>query len=1216
MEILNANLINQQASSFTRRPTEQQIQNQVFDTLLKDLNNVLDDNFGGQFRTYLLLAFGLNNYTAILLSEDQQGLKYDTIVSKNYQTIQPTDQTGIMTVSKLFSTQFIQYPNSNAVEQGLTFLLGTASQSRVVKFKFSLQFDPTQISESQNGFSIQAQEQEYYIYEKGFTARVSNFFNKLVSNQASQEALQSVKDILVMDYLVFIITSSEVIIVNKESGRKISSDDYIQSIQQFNEQDSLTHSQIVSRQLKSLSYLSADITITSENKVFLNMFIEKRQLVQYQNSYQNIPQSHIILISQCFLLGEQVFRERDDQILQYDVTRHTQGNQIQKAQSCSFPYKQETLSLLFMDLESQKCLVLEVMPGINLSNQNIIPENRLLGISIEASDILNSIQDIKLIFSRNILEFMIESRFYSDFTALSIISLKDQAQSKVQAQATSVQQQAPLTGVRKEELKRTIYQYLDIIASIVNQGNNQGDKQSKLNQINTAISESLQQLSFEDYTQVLIQILHESMDQKINDSHFNIGQQPFEDMLIQQRTNGLIMASLRIKATKLRVIKQFIEEIDLLQNPTQKEMKQFSQLQMVLNKITINMQTALEFKQYWDNLIDQGRQRAITYKNEPVISLEIKIMYAALQFTAEKMGFSQEIVKQYGTTSENIVFSDISSFDQTILNLCELILNKTLYYKIFRFDERSERQEQANGEEVLIKGCLVLNNIVEKTVKEVSMELSQSQELRSISDNTYLQDMSFYGNIFELCKQLSLTILNQGKQCHDDLIQMTHLLLGLMTLQNLHNHPEINKQFELYRDELIDIIDKCSKKEITAINIAVKYEGRYKLCELIYKRGSQFYHILQEQIRKWPDYLSQSIEIIYDLDSNAVYESTLIDNIGNQQFKTFDKVKYEGMKLFEIFEEQHPESLEEFLEQRNRRLFALLKMRQKVTMGTQDLLERIIQKTQFVDTMRVLSSIAPTSIQILTNGDLQMAQSQDQYQVNIARFDVSQTQFEIHQAEQQQREMEDSRISGQFRIPDSQESMRNAKLQIIDEFILEKRLRELQNEHGPLDRNQLLTVFMLLQNGLLSQGDQINLQNCLNYLWTKVVQSDEERIALIQSKLPIEGQKNQIYSESSIEMDITDTNLYRIAKKIQDNPLLYDQLLQFSPQYRSHIFLNFPEHKKGLTAIIALLEMSNNSQLFANQYLGNSQLNLLNDDLFGQSISQLGSQYEQMKNDS
>lgn len=60
----------------------------------------------------------------------------------------------------------------------------------------------------------------------------------------------------------------------------------------------------------------------------------------------------------------------------------------------------------------------------------------------------------------------------------------------------------------------------------------------------------------------------------------------------------------------------------------------------------------------------------------------------------------------------------------------------------------------------------------------------------------------------------------------------------------MHIHPDLEGDFNNYRDNLIDEIDICCKKPRSAIDIAIRYEGRFKLCELVYKKGSQFYNDL------------------------------------------------------------------------------------------------------------------------------------------------------------------------------------------------------------------------------------------------------------------------------------------------------------------------------------------------------------------------------------
>ena len=62
--------------------------------------------------------------------------------------------------------------------------------------------------------------------------------------------------------------------------------------------------------------------------------------------------------------------------------------------------------------------------------------------------------------------------------------------------------------------------------------------------------------------------------------------------------------------------------------------------------------------------------------------MEARLLSAGIRVTAEKLGFTQEQIKNYGTTSVNIVFSKLSTFSDVLKNIAEICLNKLLLEKV------------------------------------------------------------------------------------------------------------------------------------------------------------------------------------------------------------------------------------------------------------------------------------------------------------------------------------------------------------------------------------------------------------------------------------------------------------------------------------------------------------------------------------------------------
>ena len=70
------------------------------------------------------------------LSANFQPLHSLSLKTRNYASIQPSDSRGIMTVSKFVVKEDLYGKNSNAHFQRFNFLLGTASNARVISFSF------------------------------------------------------------------------------------------------------------------------------------------------------------------------------------------------------------------------------------------------------------------------------------------------------------------------------------------------------------------------------------------------------------------------------------------------------------------------------------------------------------------------------------------------------------------------------------------------------------------------------------------------------------------------------------------------------------------------------------------------------------------------------------------------------------------------------------------------------------------------------------------------------------------------------------------------------------------------------------------------------------------------------------------------------------------------------------------------------------------------
>jgi hypothetical protein len=80
-------------------------------------------------------------------------------------------------------------------------------------------------------------------------------------------------------------------------------------------------------------------------------------------------------------------------------------------------------------------------------------------------------------------------------------------------------------------------------------------------------------------------------------------------------------------------------------------------------------------------LREQQKYRLTTLRNDKP-SLEAKLLNAGIRYTAEKMGFPADIIRQYGTTPINIVYGKVSEFSNLLNNIAEICLNKNLRYKV------------------------------------------------------------------------------------------------------------------------------------------------------------------------------------------------------------------------------------------------------------------------------------------------------------------------------------------------------------------------------------------------------------------------------------------------------------------------------------------------------------------------------------------------------
>jgi hypothetical protein len=102
--------------------------------------------------------------------------------------------------------------------------------------------------------------------------------------------------------------------------------------------------------------------------------------------------------------------------------------------------------------------------------------------------------------------------------------------------------------------------------------------------------------------------------------------------------------------------------------------------------------------------------------------------------------------------------------------------------------------------------------------------------------------------MYQLCQRLNDCIEKANKPYQDLLLQITELLLDTMQMFGLHN----SSTFALYRDTLIrhirDAYGRITPKQkySKAIDVAVKYHGRERLCELVYEGGPQYYAKLIE----------------------------------------------------------------------------------------------------------------------------------------------------------------------------------------------------------------------------------------------------------------------------------------------------------------------------------------------------------------------------------
>ncbi|CDW89494.1 UNKNOWN [Stylonychia lemnae] len=1108
-----------------------------------------------QLGAFFVIAFGLNNYAAYQMEIMQNEFKTSLLVSKSYQLIQPADQRGVMTVARFYGHNVYQAPNSRLIEYEFEFLLGTASQQRVTKLRFNLVSDPSlNFGLDPQKLEFQASEYEYFEPEKGIRSRISSFFSKIVSSQQEQEIQQIVKDILVTEYLIFIITSKEIITIGKESGKRFQEEDYVKLIRQYDEYENSKINNLSFREIKSLQFVAADCTITSDQRVYLNLFVEKRQVVQYTTSYQYIPQTHLIQITQCFAVSEsQVVRDRDDVYQQIDLSNHSNGGQISRGFSCSVPSGIDNRILVFLEFENTKSLVVELSSNEKLNNQSVFPEKRLVGYNVDVRDILKNYQEVKVITSRNVVMFEIDAKSYEDFSNLKYISLKDSQQQPLLNEQKFQKEGPRISIASQEDLKKLCYGVLDKIANIELNQRQVEEREQKLSAVRDEINDVLQQVSENDFKIAFSQILQESIDQRINDQHFNVNQPSQEDLILHTLNNSLIQASLKMKQNKLKVLNTFYSQLILLLRELDAPLRPFEQLEDQINQCEVSLTTASQFKKYWDRLLEQRVQRSITYKNEE-ISLEIRMIFAALQHTAEtQFGLSQEIIRSMSTSSEKIVFSSIGKFEQLLQSLIDLSIDVTIQHKI-------KRLQQENQDEILFNGSNIIYHVVNNTIQELS-------NVQRASQMTYLQSEVFYEKLFDLCTGLRGSVVNKNRPYSDLLKNLSYLLLDIIRDLN----PLATNILQYYRDKLIDYVDESSQNPQDAVDMAIKYDGQQKLCELIYRRDKSFYPQLLNQLQRRPQYISQAIAIIYDLDKNAVYQST----INQEQVQHFqcivEKNTYAGFKLFDIFEGFLPaqKPLVDFLTVTNKRILALFLLRNGKNLQSQELLKDMLPRTKFIDTLRVFSSLSKANIQIL-EGNYSAAKENPEYKENEAVFIQSQSQYEIYE----QTRIEEQKFNMSPIINQDDQNIKPTNVDLLSKAIIIE-----QNKRGKMDIEQFVTVFKLLHSSLMI-GSIEDPDGCILHLWNKVVESDNDQIQKIQGMLPVSNY-SQVFTDFQIECEIKTTKLYELARKIENYPEEFRSDLQLHKILRQKLMEYNPELERGLSFIYQIIDTDSHSQIFS-----------------------------------
>jgi len=151
--------------------------------------------------------------------------------------LQVTNHKECLSVVKLAEVLVTNVPRTNFPQQEFSFMLGAASQQKVVQLKVTLRNDPQASSSGLYSVMTSHEENLFYEEQKSITSRFSSFISAKLGyrDQDLAEATGHVKDLHVIENFVLIITNKDIIIVRRSDNVKLYETEYLEGLKQWSQ---------------------------------------------------------------------------------------------------------------------------------------------------------------------------------------------------------------------------------------------------------------------------------------------------------------------------------------------------------------------------------------------------------------------------------------------------------------------------------------------------------------------------------------------------------------------------------------------------------------------------------------------------------------------------------------------------------------------------------------------------------------------------------------------------------------------------------------------------------------------------------------------------------------------------------------------------------------------------------------------------------------------